>query len=74
MPTRVLERAVSKRNDVPVKLDAEVVRVAKIVASYKEKSLAEYLSGVLSPIVEKDLGEEQARYQSTKAKPRTPKS
>jgi len=37
----------TKRNDVSVKIDAEAVRVAKIVAAYEDKSLAEYLSNLV---------------------------
>jgi hypothetical protein len=50
-----------KRNDVPVKLDADVVRDAKIVAAYKAKSLAEYLSELVRPLVARDLEQEHAR-------------
>lgn len=47
------------RNDVPVKLDADVVRLAKHVvinrrAAQKGLTLAEYLSGLLRPLVERD--------------------
>ena len=45
---------VARRNDVAVKIDAEVARIAKIVASYKDVSLAEYLSEALRTIVEAD--------------------
>src|SRR4051794_38967859 len=44
-----------KRNDVPVKLDADVVRNAKIVATFQDTTLAEYLSELLRPLVERDL-------------------
>lgn len=44
-----------KRNDVPVKLDAEVTRIARIVAAYEGMHLAEYLSERLRPLVVKDL-------------------
>lgn len=51
----------AKRSDVTVKLDADVVRIAKIVAAYREVSVAAYLSDVLLPIVQRDLEKEQRR-------------
>jgi hypothetical protein len=54
----------AKRDDVTVKLDAEVVRLAKIVAAYRDTSVAEYLSEVLMPVVQRDLEQEQARTKS----------
>jgi hypothetical protein len=33
-----------KRNDVPIKMDAEVVRWAKVVAAFKDITLAEFVS------------------------------
>ena len=50
--------AKQKRNDVAAKIDAEVIRVARIVAAYRNQTVAEYLSEKLKPLVEKDL----ARY------------
>lgn len=44
-----------KRNDVPVKMDAEVVRIARIVAAYRGISLAEYISERLRPLADADL-------------------
>jgi hypothetical protein len=44
-----------QRNDVSVKLDAQVAREAKLVATYKGISVAQYISDVLGPIVRKDL-------------------
>ena len=49
----------TKRNDVPVKIDAEVVRIARIVAAYDEQTLAEYLSERLRPLVAADLAKRQ---------------
>ena len=53
--TATLERVVVKRNDVSVKIDAEVARLAKIVAAFEDKTLAQYLSDILKPIVEGDV-------------------
>ena len=36
-------------SDTAVKIDSEVVRQAKIVAAYRDQSLAEYLSSTLGP-------------------------
>jgi hypothetical protein len=56
------DRPMTKRNDVPVKIDAEVIRVAKIAAAYRELSLAEYLSERLRPIVAEDVQRSHAEY------------
>ena len=48
-----------KRNDVPVKMDAEVVRVARIVAAYQGVTLAEYISERLRPLAKADLAKHQ---------------
>jgi hypothetical protein len=44
-----------KRNDVNVKMDAEVARKCKIVASLRGISAAEYLSERMRPLVQKDF-------------------
>jgi hypothetical protein len=41
-----------ERNDVPVKMDAEVIRKAKIVAAFRSQSLAEFLSDTLGKIID----------------------
>lgn len=51
---QVLDMPRAKRNDVPAKLDADVVRKAKYVALGNDVSLAEYLSGLLKPLVDRD--------------------
>jgi hypothetical protein len=56
----------AKRNDVSVKVDAEVVILAKMVAAGRDQSLAEYLSETLAPIVRQHLDEEYARRQTSK--------
>lgn len=43
------------RNDVSARIDAEVMRKAKAVASLLGKTSNEYLSDVLAPIVDRDL-------------------
>jgi hypothetical protein len=64
----------TKRNDVPVKIDAEVVRVAKIAAAYKDMSLAEYISERLRPLVALDVEQEHAKQPHLPLKTRAKKS
>jgi hypothetical protein len=61
MSLLIAEQPMTRRNDVAVKIDAEVTRIAKIVAAHKDISLAEYLSETLKPIVERDLREYSRR-------------
>lgn len=44
-----------KRNDLVIKCDAEVVRMARIIAAYEDIPLAELVSETLRPILEKKL-------------------
>lgn len=46
----------AKRNDKPAKIDAEVLRKAKVVAAAEgyEGGVAEYLSRLLDPLVSRD--------------------
>jgi hypothetical protein len=53
--TATRQEPMVRRNDQTVKIDAEVMRKAKIVASFKDMSLAEYISEALRPIVENEL-------------------
>lgn len=54
MPSMVAEMPRVKRNDVAVKIDAATVRKAKLIASYRGTTLAEYLSSRLRGPVDKD--------------------
>jgi len=47
-------RPESGRNDVSVRIDAEVVRLGRIVAQAERISLAEYFSGLIAPQVKRD--------------------
>lgn len=61
------------RNDVAVKLDAQVAREAKMVAAARDMTLAEYISEILRPIVHRDLEAETSKMLGTEdpaAKPR----
>ena len=62
----LLESPMAKRNDVPVKVDADVIHVAKIAAAYKGLSLAAYLSETLRPIVSRDVETEHAKVAGAK--------
>jgi hypothetical protein len=70
----VAEEPMTKRNDVPVKVDAEVVRVAKIAAAYKDMTLAEYISERLRPLVAEDVEHEHAKRPHVPAKVKARKS
>jgi hypothetical protein len=75
MATAVKRALDVARNDVAVKLDAEVVRVARIVAAYRNIPMAEYLSEILRPIVNRDLDDEakkQGKPGSGPARPKPP--
>ena len=59
----VSERTMA-RNDVAVKLDAQVAREAGMVAKARGIPLAQYISEVLRPIVRRDLESETGRILS----------
>lgn len=52
--------------DVPVKMDSEVVRKAKIVAAFRGQSLAEFLSDTMGKIVDDLIDEAYAREKGGK--------
>jgi hypothetical protein len=52
-----LSGQMTKRNDVTVKVDVEAVRIAKIAASYKDMSLAEYISTLIMTHAPGDIDE-----------------
>lgn len=62
-----------KRNDVPVKMDTEVVRVCKVVAAYRGLTLAEYLSETMRIASQKDLAEETEKELGRAIKPQIKK-
>ncbi len=61
----------AKRDDIPVKMDSEVVRKAKIVAAFRGQSLAEFLSETLGQIVDSLIDEAYAKEKG--GKPTKPK-
>lgn len=74
MVTRALRTDVARRqahkrsNDISVKIDSEAVRIARNVATYRDKSLAEYLSELVRRAAQADweaiLDDEQSRRTS----------
>ncbi len=46
---------VTKRNEVSVKIDADVYRVVRTVAAWKGLNVSEYLSAIVEPIARKDM-------------------
>jgi hypothetical protein len=56
MPRRKDEE---KRTDVPVRIDTEVVKDARLVAAYRDVSLAQYISDLIRPLVARDVDELQ---------------
>jgi len=59
----------TRRNDASVKIDEAVVRMARLVAEYKEITIAEYLTELIRPLVERDLQHEQANFRLPKSRP-----
>lgn len=53
-----------KRNDTTVKVDADVIRKLRYVASHREITLAKLLSDILKPIADKEF--EQFKKQLNK--------
>jgi hypothetical protein len=51
----------SRRDSMNVKVDAELVRKAKVVAAVRRLTLTEYISELLRPQVESDLAQVAAR-------------
>ncbi len=68
MGTAVAERSMVKRNDVTVKLDAELARKARIVAEFEGKAFAAYLSEILEPIIDRELEKHAGRVLKSKDK------
>ena len=61
------------RNDVQQKLDAGIVMRAKVIAVKRGIHLAEYLSELLRPLVDRDYEEEMRKEGFVKAEKREPK-
>lgn len=55
MTTAMLTMPKPKRNDVAVKIDAYVARLARILAAYEDTTIAEIVSEGMRPILMKRL-------------------
>jgi hypothetical protein len=71
--TATLERAMTKRkgrpkrserDDVPVKVDRAIVNKAKMIATARGLSLAEYVSELLRGPVDRDFAKEMRRLET----------
>ena len=72
MPALMERPSVAKRNDETVRVDADILRKARIVAAIKGLSLAEYLSEVLRPAVDREHAE-LVTEEAKGVKPKPPK-
>jgi hypothetical protein len=70
MAQLLADQTMPKRNDVSVKIDAEVVAEARMVSASRDLGLAEYLSEILKPIVRRDLEAEFERRAHPKQPPK----
>jgi hypothetical protein len=50
-----------KRNDVPARIDADVLEDVRLIATFRKISISEYLSDVVRPVAKRDLEAELAR-------------
>ena len=64
-----LMMAKKKRNDVPVKIDAEVIADARLIAAHTTTPIAELLSEILRPILAKRVQEVAAEIKARGKKP-----
>jgi hypothetical protein len=46
---------VAEKPFVSVKIDAEVYRMVKTVAAWQDVTIADYLTAIVKPVVERDL-------------------
>jgi hypothetical protein len=53
--------AKAKRDDLPVRIKNHVLARAKIAASYAGKSLGQYISDALGPVIDRDIEEGHSR-------------
>jgi hypothetical protein len=47
--------AMAKRNDVSVRIDAELYRLARTVAGWRDLGIGDYLNEIIGPAVRRDL-------------------
>jgi hypothetical protein len=70
MATATMERVMTKRNDVSVKMDAEVADECRIAAAHKGMTLAEYLSESMRVVSARDIDEALARRTAKRQAPK----
>lgn len=58
-----------KRNDVAVKIDAYVLKLARILAAYEDETIAKILSDAMKPILQKRLDKLGVPYPAEPEKP-----
>jgi hypothetical protein len=68
MTTALEEPAMAekKRTQTMAKVDSELLRMAKAIAAYEDKTLADYLDGIIRAAVERDHAKHIRRFQSKK--------
>lgn len=59
-----------KRNDSSVKIESGIVRKARLITDFRDATLAEYLSDLLRPLVERDYDQFKRDIQQEDKKPR----
>jgi hypothetical protein len=60
----------SRRADMPVRIGIDVLERARIAAAFAGKTLSEYITDRLRPLVEQDIDEGYARSKPTGRKPK----
>lgn len=70
MPLKTLERPMTKRNDVSVKIDSESVAQAKIAAAILGKTLAEFLSNAAAKEADRIIDEYKTEGSTKTTKPK----
>lgn len=58
-----------KRNDLAVKIDAYVLKLARILAAHEDQTIAQILSETMKPILQKRLDKLGVPYPEEPAKP-----
>jgi hypothetical protein len=63
-----------RRNDVPARIDSDVLEDVRLVATFRKISISEYLSDIVRPIAKRDLEAELARRSHSMAEEKKRKS
>lgn len=65
-------RPTKGRNDVTARMDAELLRKVKFVSQYKGETIAELLTRIVEPIIDREM-RELAVLEVERTKPKPPK-